>query len=234
MLSQKTGRVILPVVVLCFLCFAVSSWGQVVEQRANSVALSRALGTTPMVFETNKGQVPQDVKFVTRNGASAVLFRESGPTFLAAGDVNLGLRFAAKKVNAIEGLQPLKATVSYFLGSDPSTWVRQIPSVGAIIYRDVYPGVDARFAVQDGQLQLRMEAQAASDATRVRLNLHGARILRIDPSGDLVAEAGRGGFRFGKPSAYQVVSGVRMEVEAAYTLRDSTFAFLLGACRNEK
>jgi hypothetical protein len=58
-----------------------------------------------------------------------------------------------------------------------------------------------------------------ADPARIRLGFEGARNLRVDAQGDLLAETTGGAVRWQKPVVYQETDGVRKTIEGRYLLR---------------
>src|SRR5262245_24058719 len=109
--------------------------------------------TPPQVFELNRGQTDAGADFISR--ADGLLFRldpagididvagaETG-TGEADSSRHARLVFSASSPDAfLVGLEPLEGTVSYFAGSDPTGWIRDVPTFGAVRYRGLSPDVD--------------------------------------------------------------------------------------------
>jgi hypothetical protein len=50
-----------------------------------------------------------------------------------------------------EGLIEYKC--NYFLGNDPTKWRTDVPNYSAIVYEDIYPGIDLKYYGQDGKMK---------------------------------------------------------------------------------
>lgn len=93
--------------------------------------------------------------------------------------VNLKLTFLGANPNGrIESFEPLPATVSYFLGDDPSQWHAAVPVYGGVRYVDLYPGIDLVLGQRD--TYWRLKARAGADTRAVRLRVEGADGLALD------------------------------------------------------
>ncbi len=66
-------------------------------------------------------------------------------------------------------------------------------------------------------------------ASRIRVRVAGARALRVNAAGALVATTGHGDLAFTPPAAYQERAGARRPIEVAYEVRGDRYGFRLGS-----
>src|SRR5262249_33937517 len=99
-----------------------------------------------------------------------------------------------------------------------------IPTYGRVRYRAIYPGIDAVYYGNEGRLEYDFVVARGAAPRRIRLRYAGAADLRLDPSGDLLAD----GLRQHRPVAYQEIAGARREVASRYVLSGRTVRFELG------
>ncbi|MFV1981122.1 MAG: hypothetical protein ACC655_08215, partial [Rhodothermia bacterium] len=59
----------------------------------------------------------------------------------------------ANPAPAIEGADRLPGVAHFFQGSNPDSWRRDVPTYGAVIYRDLYPGIDMAYIGDEGTLE---------------------------------------------------------------------------------
>lgn len=96
------------------------------------------------------------------------------------------------------GENPLEYRCNYFLGNDPSKWRTDVPNYAAIVYRDVYPGVDLRYEGKGRALTCSFAATSGSDLAQVQFRYEG--FDSAHPEGDAaVTETGPGQFRMEAP-----------------------------------
>lgn len=206
---------------------------------------AEAYGQLPLSFEENVGQTAQEVRYVS-HGAGYKLFLTSQEAVLAlrapvSYDLSPLHRFetmralrnasrarAASTVRVrFEGANPdahisatdqlLKKT-NYFIGSDPQKWHTGVPSYGRVRYADIYPGVDLVFYGNQRKLEYDFVVAPGADPKLIRLNLQGARRLRINRDGDVVLSVAGGEVVLQKPVVYQMVKGERHEIAGGYVL----------------
>jgi hypothetical protein len=118
--------------------------------------------------------------------------------------------------------------VSYFHGNDPRRWHTGLRSYEEISLGDVWPGISVSLRARGATVEKIFTVQPDSGTEKIRLRVNGARSLRIDSDGSLVADTGSGDIRFTAPAAYQEQGSVRHPVTAAYVLHGSRYGFRLG------
>jgi hypothetical protein len=164
----------------------------------------------PLNFEPNMGQTDPTVQYLTRaNGYTVFL----SPTQVVLSSPSHGSSSGGESTSTglVQRLQlvggnvsappvpsePLPGMINYLIGNDPSKWLTDLPTFGAITYPDVYPGVAVRYhgngllepdfvvdpGASPGVIQL-----AFPDATAVQLDATGALVLST-PTGQIVEPA---------------------------------------------
>jgi hypothetical protein len=122
------------------------------------------------------------------------------------------------------GLAELPGKSSYFIGNDPSKWIRDVPNYANVKYEHVYPGVDLMFYGKQGELEYDFVVAAGADPNAIRLQMDasGQGGLHLDSMGELIATTAAGEVRFHKPQIYQTMrNGQRTKVAGTYKLRGS-------------
>ena len=136
----------------------------------------------------------------------------------------------ANRHAAAEALDELEGKVNYLLGNDPAKWRSDVPTFGRVRYRDVYPGIDLVYYGNQRRLEHDFVVAPGQDVQAIELEFAGADSLEIDElTGDLVLSVGGNTIRQKKPLSYQVIGGVRREVEIRYAMRsDGRIKFQVG------
>lgn len=112
-------------------------------------------GALPLSFEANRGQTDSQVEFIAQ-GRGYELFLRDGEAALLLQNRRAGapksepfralpLPMKLQGANATGrglGLEELPGKKSYFVGSDPMKWQRNISLFGKVKYPQVYKGVD--------------------------------------------------------------------------------------------
>ena len=187
----------------------------------------------PLAFEQNRGQAPPAVKFLARGSGFAVFFTKEEAVMLLERSARhstkqfSGGRFDALRVKrrdvqrdvlhlrwvgaspapGVEGLGREAGSSNYLVGSDPSKWVKGVPSFSRVEYRGLYPGVDLVYYGKHRKLEFDIEAAPGADLGSVRLQLAGekqrAAKMYVNAASQLVVHTRAGEVRFRKPLAYQ-------------------------------
>jgi uncharacterized protein (TIGR03437 family) len=187
----------------------------------------------PLVFEANQGQAPASVSFVAH-----------GPrytAYLAAGGARLRLsaqgRAAAVQVSLLganrhaeaSGLEPLRASSNYLVGSDPANWRTGIADFARVRFAEVYPGIDLLYYGKEGALEYDFLIRAGADPGQIRFRVSGAERLALDASGDLLIGLAGSELRFRKPIVYEELDGRRRPIAGGYLLgRNGQVSFQVG------
>ena len=211
-------------------------------QQARAVA---AYGKLPLGFEANQGQTNSRVRFLSRGSGyllyltpdAAVLALDSERSQLSGRTSKLpqpGGEIAQPKPPAVlrmqlvggnaqadmVGTDLLPGKSNYFLGNDPSQWHTNVPNYRKVAEHAVYPGIDLVYYGTQSQLEYDFVVAPGADPHAIRLAVQGARKLRIDSQGDLIATVGKGEVSFQTPIAYQEDSqGTRQPVSARYSIK---------------
>ncbi len=175
-------------------------------------------------FEKNQGQAPASVQYLARIPGGQVFFTAGDVIFTAPGREAVSLRFpGAAGQMTWQPMEREQETVSYFVGSDASRWVRNAPVYRRIVCRDLYPGVDAVFYEKNRQLEYDLVVAPGADVARVRLAWSEAK----QASETIVA----GLLQQHRPEVYQTTAaGERKAIEGRFvpTERAGEFRLALG------
>ena len=127
-----------------------------------------------------------------------------------------------------EGLDAHEETFNYFVGERHATDVRSYQEVW---YRDVYPGIDARYyPASDGSLEYDMVVMPGADASRIAIAHDGIGTMRVDDKGQLLIETVLGEMAHPSPHVYQRINGRETVVTSRYKVEGAnTLRFELGA-----
>ena len=156
----------------------------------------KTFGQLPLMFEPNVGQTDGRVKFMARGtgyglfltGNEAVLSFAAQPAKDGSAVETSVLRMrlsGAAVAPRVSGEKPLPGKSSYFLGSEPSKWHRDVAQYARVKYKGVYPGVDLEYYGNQGQLEYDFTVAPGADPKAVRLSFAGEEKVALE-SGDLI------------------------------------------------
>ncbi|HET9177352.1 MAG TPA: SBBP repeat-containing protein [Terriglobia bacterium] len=198
-----------------------------VQRRSASPAGAQAVhyGKIPLSFEPNQGQLDSRVSFLAR-GLGYALFltsREAVLELKSAGGhempvVQMKLQGTSPEGRQMAGIDELPGKANYLVGRDSSKWRTGIPTYGKVMESGVYPGINLVYYGRQRQLEYDFAVAPGADAAAIRLQIDGARKLRLDSAGNLVLTVPGGELSFLKPVAYQQAAGQRRPVKAGYVI----------------
>ncbi len=122
-------------------------------------------------------------------GASAVQYR--------LGNTPLQLAFPGSNVVVPRGINPLQSVTNYFKGSDPSKWQAGLVDYGAIVYDDLYLGIDLIYKITKVGLKYEFVVAPGADPGQIVLDFVNADLVEVEPydlragiSGEMIEDVG--------------------------------------------
>jgi hypothetical protein len=183
----------------------------------------------PLAFEVNRGQTDACVRYLART-PGGMFFVTPQETVLRLPDGVVRSRFVGADPDPIvEADRRLGARANYFLGSDPSKWLADVPTFGRVRCRDVYPGIDVVWYGRDGRIEYDLVVAPGADADAVEIAFEGVDRREIDRAGDLVLSVGPHEVIQKRPVVYQDSERGREVVASRYVLDGDRVRFALGA-----
>ena len=191
----------------------------------------------PATFEPNLGQVPPGVRFLSRTSDFRLSFESrqiligvpessskgrdtisSNKNLFHAPESSsavspISLTFpGASRDSQIDGLDVLETKTNYYLGQDPSKWLRNVPNFGRIRYRNLYEDIDLVFHGERGGMEYDFLVAPGADPGKIRIKVQGAsRPIRL-ASGAVEIAMGNGELQFAPPEIFQVRNGKRESI----------------------
>lgn len=212
-----------------------------ISNEISPAQLSDHYGQIPLSFEANRGQVHQDVNYLSR-GAGYTVFLTPREAVLAltkipspahsitalkddkateseTAVVRLQWLGAAGDPDAM-GLNPLPGKSNYLHGKDPKNWHTDIPQYEKVRYENLYPGIDLVYYGNQQQLEYDFIVQPGADPKTIQIGLQGANKLALNDRGDLILHTRGGQLVQHKPVIYQEVNGARKAIDGGYVLNE--------------
>jgi hypothetical protein len=189
----------------------------------------------PAVFAPNVGQYDARVRYSSQGAHHAIFATDTGMTlvFEPAGERGLALRLSfvdAAAGSHVEPSAPDRAHLNYFMGQDRRGWRTNLPTYHDVLYRDVWPGVDASFIVGADRLKYEFHVKPGADPSRIKLRYEGAAGLRVGEHGELRIRTATGTLTDDAPRAFQRIAARTAPVAASYAVsRDGEYGITLGA-----
>ncbi|MBI5756212.1 MAG: SBBP repeat-containing protein, partial [Nitrospirae bacterium] len=202
------------------------------------------LSKLPLYFIQNNGQLDKRVKFYEKGSGHSTFFAEDGvylslirnekkdilpltPSSLAGEGRGGGaitsqlvkLSFlSANKNPEIIAADPQESKVNYFIGNDPAGWKTNIPTYSAVVFKEVYPGINIKFYGTDRQLEYDIIVKPGADPAKIKMAFEEVDGLRVLENGGMEIGLKEGKLFQKKPYIYQEIDGKRVEVAGSFRL----------------
>ncbi len=210
--------------------------------------IQEVYGKAPLYFIQNNGQMNEKVKFYEKGGSHTTFFTSEG-VYMAlfkghkAKDETpfsvdiLNSQSQADKPQAefiklipldanknskiiAEGLY--KGKINSFIGKDPKQWKTDIPIYTAVVYKEIYKGIDIKFYGNNQQLEYDIIIKPGADLSKVRFSYEGIKALQVTKDGDLEIVLKEGKIIQKKPYIYQEIDGKRTLVNGEFKILKPT------------
>lgn len=116
---------------------------------------------------------------------------------------------------------------NYYLGNNPAKWKSKVHSYKKITYKNLYNGIDYVIGEDNGDLKSDYYLRPGADASQIKLVYQGADGLSVK-DGKLIIKTSLAEITENVPYAYQVVNGVKKQVDCEYVLDQNKVGFKLG------
>ncbi|MBE7546583.1 MAG: SBBP repeat-containing protein [Planctomycetia bacterium] len=199
-------------------------------------SVQESYGKLPLYFIQNDGQVDARVQYYEKGSGQGMFFTKKGiylsltrskktesanprsaiPSPQPQEHIRLFPLGANKDPGIIaEDMQECK--INYFVGS-PEKWRTNIPTFGAVEYKNIYDGVDMRFYGNNRQMEYDVIVKPGVSPSRVQLCYEGIEDLRIREDGDMEIILKEGSIIHKKPYIYQIIDGEKREIEGSFRI----------------
>lgn len=196
------------------------------------------VASLPLLFAPNRGQSLPGIAYEAHAlGSAAVFLGGRGGAALRLDEIDglpaRSLRFHFPGARPVaEPTELARAEMSLLVGDEPSRWLSHLPTYGAIVYRDLFSGVDLQYRGDGRRLTATFTVAPGSDAQRIQwrmasrepedLVMRGRRLLvRLDAKG-------RRSVAWQPPRAWQMAGAERVPVAVSYRLRGTEVGFRFG------
>ncbi len=208
----------------------------------------------PLAFTENHGQWDDRVQFKANAGGATMWFttdgiyyqftrrisvapddprgRQTSPS--APSDSIEQLVIKASFIGAnpnpeIVGNDVMEYKCNYFIGNDPDEWHTDVPNYKAIVFNDVYAGIDLKYYGNGKQMEYDFIVSPGADPNQIMVQYDGAKSISVNDNGELVVETEWGNVTELRPLIYQFDANGCMPIQGQYVLfTDNTFGFDLG------
>jgi len=187
-----------------------------------------AAAGVPVFFMANQGQAPRGVRFMAKgSGLTAYFLRRE--IRLRVQGAWVRVRFAGSSSSVrLEGASPQTARANFLIGN-AAQWHRDVPTFGAVRYRNLYPGIDMIYGGAGVHLKSEFIVAPGADPAQIGIHYGAAGVPSIQQDGTISIPVGGQRLSEAPPYIYQQRAGVKTAVEGHYALRaDGSVGFSLG------
>lgn len=182
------------------------------------ITLSPEKALSASGFIENRGQWSPRALYRTQAPGMAVWITDAG-TWLELSDGSdryhvVNQRFVGASTATIVCGRQTRAPWT-FLRNDATYTTR---SYEDITYKNIYPGIDARYYQSDGSLKYDLVVEPGADAKRIAVRYEGADATRLAHDGSLRITTSVGVITEAPPQCYQICDGARRNVPASFVL----------------
>ncbi len=186
------------------------------------IGVTRAFSPRPALFVANDGQWAEErLRFALCRPEGRVVAADGGLAVQLPGGpektVSVGLRFVGANALCPEGLKRGEELFNYYVGSE-ERWRTGVRSYEAVVYSDLYDGIDLIVRAQPDGLKLEFHAAPGSDWRDITIACGGIEELAIDEAGRLVISTAWGEIFDEAPVIYQDIGGRRGMVGGRFRL----------------
>lgn len=122
--------------------------------------------------------------------------------------------------------KPLETYNNYIIGTDSSKWKGYCKIFQAVTYKNLYPGIDARYYTSNGQLKYDIIVHPKADINKLIMQIEGADKV-FTKNGQLVIQTSVGEVKEQVPYSYQIINGIKKEVKSSFKTAGNLVKFVV-------
>jgi hypothetical protein len=124
------------------------------------------------------------------------------------------------RAHEITGNEKAVTRVSYFKGNDTSQWKSNISTYDVVSLGEVYNGIELKLKAYGNNVEKIFCVKPGASPEHIKIQLGGAKMVRVNEEGQLEVETELGTVEFTKPVAYQEIDGKSVEVDVEYRIQE--------------
>ncbi len=117
---------------------------------------------------------------------------------------------------------------NYFLGNDFSKWATDIDNYSAVVYDNIYTGIDLKYYGNSFQMEYDFIISPGADYSQIQIEYTGIISMAVAADGCLLITTAWGEVTEERPVIYQEIDGDRRTISGEYLLiNENSFGFTL-------
>jgi len=158
-----------------------------------TASLENRLSDQRLRFIANQGQAGAGALYHVQGAGHTVLFHQDRivlrRTESASESNEVVLQFeGANSAPVVEAVEKLPGVAHFYKGSNPDQWHTNVPTYGAVFYKDLYPGIDMAYIGDQGTLESEFYLAPGADYHQIKLHYQGVKSSTIREDGALVLD----------------------------------------------
>ncbi len=198
--------------------------------KVSGAATAQPAASLPVFFMENRGQADPQVKFMVKRQDFSAYFLEQ-EILLSWGSKQVPLRLVgAQKPSSVEGMEELSGKANFLTGTKQDQWVTDIPMNGAVLYRQVWPGIDMVYGGTERRLKSEFRVAPNADCAKIRWTYGASFHVSVESDGSLLVEGEGVRLSEDAPVLYQIKDGQKQSVAGEFQVfGNSTVGFRIGS-----
>ncbi len=185
---------------------------------------SVAPATLMSVFTENIGQAGDAA--IRYHATSGRIAFADGSFTVRTGSGPLEFRFEGCNAAEPLGLDPASWRTSYFMGNDPASWHTGAANYRALVYENLWDGIDLEFSLSNGSLKYQYLVHEFADPAQIRVRVAGQASMHLAADGSLNIVAGSGETLTDSPPETYYQGSPGDTLESGFVLHgDGTYSF---------
>jgi CHU_C Type IX secretion signal domain/PKD domain len=136
----------------------------------------------------------------------------------------VSVSFLGSKTPVVRSTGKSATYYNYFLNSNPAMWGTKAHAYDEIIYENFYEGISMRVYSEGPNAKYDWIVQPEVDVQQIQWQYNGVDSLYLN-HGSIYATTNLADIIENKPTAYQVINGVRYKVQVSFTLTNNTLSY---------
>ena len=147
----------------------------------------------------NQGQADSSFNHICQSGGSRLLAAERGFVLDAGAGILRGEFLDSTGTGGPTAGNPLGTQANFLSGADPQKWHIGVPLYGRLAQDELYRGAGLHYDSTSDGLQIGFDLAPGTDLATIRIRYTGAKDLRVDGNGGLLATMPNGTVRQASP-----------------------------------
>jgi len=236
------------------MCLSIGNGRNLKYKQSVENIIKSGLLNIKVPFISNKDQIDKDVEYYAHTFGGTAFITKSGNivySFLPPANehkINSGKysshqkskalalkeQFINGKLVKVRGENEVSAKVNYIQGADRLKWKRDIPAFESVCFGEVYKGIDIQLKAFGNNIEKLFFINPGANPMDIKIEMAGAKNLKVNNSGELEVETEMGTVSFTKPVAYQEHKGKKNYIPVEYKVNKNEYGFRTGNYDSEK